>query len=150
MKKTALMLGVAMAMLFLPAVVSRAYAQSESSLRAKIPFSFTVCREQLPAGTYTIKHPTGNTHTLVVKGADNRSVDIACVNNMPSSKPVAEGTLIFNRYGNAYFLAETWWPGDEVGHSLVKTEKELALIKESPTKKPEKVIIKIVKPEKSN
>ena len=156
MKRTILILCIAVAALLLPAVTSRTSAQFEVPLTAKIPFSFNVCREQLPAGIYTIKHPPGSVHTLVVKGEDNRSVDIACVSNIESPKPVTEGRLIFNRYGDQYFLAEAWWAGDSMGHALVKTEKEQALIKEysagasKSAKKPEQVIIKMAKPKKSN
>lgn len=152
MKRTIIALSIAMAALLMPSVVSHGSGQFEVTLTAKIPFGFTVCREQLAAGTYTIKHPPGSGHTLVVKGEDNRSVDIACVSTIQSAKPATEAKLIFNRYGDQYFLAEAWWAGDTVGHALVKTEKEQALIKEfsgdtsKGAKKPEKVIIKIAKP----
>lgn len=155
MKRTILTLSFVIAALLLPAYVSRVAAQLEVSLQAKIPFSFNVCREQLAAGTYTIKHPTGSTKTLMVKSEDNKSVDIACVDDIQSAKPVTEGRLVFTRYDDQYFLAEAWWPGDTVGHALVKSDKEQALIKElglapkKGAKKPEKVIIKIVKPGKS-
>jgi hypothetical protein len=155
MKKTILTLSFVTMALLLPVYASHVLAQLEVSLQAKIPFSFNVCREQLAAGTYIIKHPTGSTSTLMVKSEDNKSIDLACVNDIQSDKPVKEGRLVFNRYGDQYFLAETWWPGDTVGHAIVKSEKEQALIKElgldpkKGAKKPEKVIIKVVKPGKS-
>lgn len=147
MKKTILVLGIVMAGLFLPTVISRISAQSDIPLEVKIPFNFTVCQAQLPAGRYTLKHASSSsTHMLIVRGADNRSVDLACTNDIESTKSVTEGRLVFNRYGDQYFLSEAWWPGDNMGHELVKTDREKALIKE----KPERVIIKIAKPKKTN
>jgi hypothetical protein len=60
--------------------------------------------------------------------------------------------LVFNRYGDQYFLSQAWWPGDTMGHELVKSDREKALIKEfsgdesKGAKKQEKVTIKILKP----
>jgi hypothetical protein len=152
MKRTILILAVALSAMLLSGAVSHGSAQFETKLTAKIPFSFTVCRETFAAGTYTIKHPPGSGSTLVIQSEDNRMVDIACVNNIQSPKAVSEGRLIFNRYGDQYFLAEAWWPGETMGHALVKTEKEQTLIKEfsgeKGAKKSEKVIIKFAKPKK--
>jgi hypothetical protein len=148
MKRIILIFSMAMVGLLLPAVVSPISAQLDRPLTAKIPFSFTVCREQLPAGKYTIQHATTSSpHTLVVRGEDGRSVDLACTTNIESAKAVTGGKLIFNRYGDQYFLWQAWWPGDNIGHELVQTDKEKAVIKEftGSAKKPEKVTIKIVK-----
>jgi hypothetical protein len=76
---------------------------------------------------------------------------LACTTNIESAKAVTGGKLIFNRYGDQYFLWQAWWPGDNIGHELVQTDREKAVIKEftggetKPGKKPEKVTIKIVK-----
>ena len=39
-----------------------------------------------------------------------------------------KGTLLFNRYGGAYYLVKVWTPGAEVGRAPLKSsrEKELA------------------------
>ena len=153
MKRIVLSLGIALLALLLPAGISPVSAQN-TTLKAKISFAFTVCRESLPAGTYTLKHLSNNTQTLVIQNEENRkAVDIACVNDISTSQAVSEGKLIFNRYGDQYFLTEAWWPGDTSGHALVKSEKEQALIKAfaaDKAKKVERVIIKTTKPGKSN
>jgi hypothetical protein len=150
-----LILGVAALFLLLTALDSQIFAQSDAQLQVKIPFNFTICREQLPAGKYTLKHAsTSNTHALAVRNADNTVVEIACTNDVQSPRSVEQGKLIFNRYGDQYFLAEAWWPGDDIGHQIVKSEREKTLIKElsgtgsKQSKKQERVIIKTGKPEK--
>lgn len=154
MKRMIVTISIAMLALLLPGTGSPVSAQFDSALKVKIPFSFSVCRETLPAGTYTIKHPTTGGQTLLIQNVENKKlVDVACVNDIQASKALSEAKLIFNRYGDQYFLAEAWWSGTTSGHGLVKSEKEQTLIKESgadKAKKPEQVIIKPIKVEKSN
>jgi len=153
MKRTILTLGILVVGLLVPAILLHGFAQSGPALVAKVPFSFNVCREQLPAGKYTIQHAiSSSSHKLVVRSEDGRSVDIACTVDIQGRKAVAEGRLILNRYSDQYFLAEVWWPGDQIGHEVLKSERETALIRElsGGSKKPEKVFIKIAKPDEPN
>jgi hypothetical protein len=126
-----------------------AVAQS-TDLVAEIPFDFTVCREQMPAGKYHVRPITSaNRNLLIVRSEDNRSVEIICTQDVQSEKAAATGKLIFNRYGDQYFLSEMWMPGLKTGSQLVKSEKEEALLREMKVvKKAEKVTVKIteVKP----
>jgi hypothetical protein len=48
----------------------------------------------------------------------------AAVSNMPQS----ESKLVFNRYGDRYFLSQVWSEGNSQGRQLLKTarEKEIA------------------------
>ncbi len=155
MKRSRLILGVAALILLLTALDSQVSAQSDAQLQVKIPFNFTICREQLPAGKYTFRHASNpSAHVLSIRNADNSVVEIACTNDVQSPKSVEAGKLIFNRYGDQYFLAEAWWPGDDIGHQIAKSERERTLIKElsgtgsKQSKKLERVIIKTGKPEK--
>lgn len=137
-----------MLVLLLPLMAADASAQK--NLVVNIPFDFTVCREQLPAGKYKVQSITSASGAvLLVKSDDNRSAEIVCTHDMQSSTQVDQGKLIFNRYGEQYFLSEIWFPGERTGNQLVKTEREEALLRErAPQKKREKVTIKIteVKP----
>jgi hypothetical protein len=152
MKRTIVALGIALMGLLSPVVVSHGSAQLDQPLVAKIPFNFTVCREKLPAGIYTVFLASSATsHLLAMRSEDGRSVYIACAQSVNSPKVVTEGKLIFNRYDDQYFLSEAWWPGYTTGHELVKNDRERGLIKElsvgqsKPAKKTAKVTIKLVK-----
>ena len=149
MKRIVVVLSIAILASLSSAGASSGSAQFDTPMKAKIPFSFTTCRETLPAGTYIIKHTSTSGQTLLVQNVENQKlVDVACVNDIQASKALSEAKLIFNRYGDQYFLAEAWWSGTTSGHGFVKSEKEKALIKEAgtdKTKKPEQVIIKPTK-----
>jgi hypothetical protein len=94
---TAIMLG-----LCLPLALLHTAAQNDGRvLVGNIPFNFTVCREEFPAGKYIVK-PVNKTnpHILLVGSEDGRSVDMACTNDVYSSKAPAVGKLVFHRYGD--------------------------------------------------
>ncbi|HLE63076.1 MAG TPA: hypothetical protein VI750_08060 [Pyrinomonadaceae bacterium] len=114
-----IMLGV-----LLPLTVTYVNAQTSHELVANIPFSFTVCREQLPAGKYKVRPITSaSTNLLLVRNEDNRSAEIVCTQDIHSTRLVSPGKLIFNRYGDQYFLSELWFPGEKTGNQLVKSER---------------------------
>lgn len=114
-------------------------------LIAEIPFNFTVCTRQLPAGKYKVLPMTSaTTNLLLVRSEDNRSAEIACTHDIRGNKQVSTGKLIFNRYGNQYFLAELWFPGEITGHEIYKSDREEAVIRElAPKLKRGKVTIRV-------
>lgn len=151
MKQKSLFVVVMLGVLFL-LMVTNASAQTSHELVADIPFDFTACQQQLPAGKYKVRPlSSSNPKLLLVRSEDNsKFAEIACVHDTQGSKLVVNGRLIFNRYGDEYFLSEMWFPGEKTGNLVVKSEKEEALLKEvAPRKKREKVTIKVteVKPD---
>lgn len=119
-------------------------AQTNQELLADIPFEFTVCTEQLPAGTYKVRSlTTANPHVMLVRSDESRSVIMACAHAVQIQKRTTTGKLIFNRYGNKYFLSELWLRGEIIGTELVKSQQEQALLRELKERKKEKVTIKV-------
>ena len=138
--------------LLVPFVVfAHASAQKNSELVVNIPFNFTACKEQMPAGKYKVLPITSaNPRLLLVRGEDNHSAEIICAHDVQSSKRATSGKLIFNRYGNQYFLSELWFAGDTTGIQVTKSDREEALLRElAPRGKREKVTVKVteVKPD---
>jgi hypothetical protein len=157
MKRITLILGSVVVGLLMSFLVTYILAQDTAiPVVAKIPFEFILSDRQMPAGRYTIRHTISNNHYLTVRNEDNSMVEIACTYNLQSRSAVVEGKLIFNRYGDQYYLAEVWWPNDTIGHIIDKTEREKALIKElsvgdrKSVKEAEKVIIKLPQAGKTN
>lgn len=137
-------------LLFGMLLATNVVAQTSQELVANIPFSFTVCREQLPAGKYKVRPVTSaNPRIVLIATAGNRPIEMICTHDVQSKKPATTGKLIFNRYGNQYFLSELWLQGETTGRQLGKTEAEEALFRASETKRREKVTIKVIelKPE---
>ncbi len=106
-----------------------AQAQSANQMKAHIPFSFTIGSQTLPAGDYTVRYinqDSGKT-ALLFKSADGRTSRI--VNMIGTQREEAEGkaSLVFNQYGESYFLSEVWTGGDQYGLSLPKSRAERKL-----------------------
>ncbi|HSE26146.1 MAG TPA: hypothetical protein VLB68_31040, partial [Pyrinomonadaceae bacterium] len=52
---------------------------AQQELVVDIPFNFTVCREQLPAGKYKVRPiSAANPHIVLVQSKDAGFVDLAC------------------------------------------------------------------------
>jgi hypothetical protein len=119
-----------LALLLLPQAVS---AQADV-VTIDIPFAFLVGDTMLPAGTYQItKIKDGNYRIANLKG-DQKAMFMTETATNPT--PVASFTLMFNAYGDQYYLSKFFHQGMTVGDALRQTaaEKELAL-KVKPTTK---------------
>ncbi len=83
-------------------------AEAQQSLAVNIPFDFVAGNTQLPAGEYTVK-VSAHTHSLIlVSRKDSTASAFINTNAAVSSMPQSESKLIFNRYGNRYFLSQVW------------------------------------------
>src|SRR5205807_2213376 len=80
----------------LPAAMAQGVA-----LKANIPFAFTVGDQPLPAGEYTVSSPVSG----LIRVTNNQTHDSATiVSNRGSHDAGKNSKLLFNRYGNRYFL----------------------------------------------
>ena len=99
-------------------------------LTANIPFDFSVAGQKLPAGKYWINRAQqGNGDTVIqIRSTDGHSSITRLTIPVFGSKPSKTSSLVFNRYGDEYFLSEIWPVGAVTGRELTKsrTERELA------------------------
>jgi hypothetical protein len=126
------------AVFLLPALVwavPLVYAQSSGNLKASIPFNFVVGGKPLPAGEYSVK-PVSQV-AVVVQNKDNLSSAIVLTTTVEASKIQEVGKLVFNRYGDQYFLSQIWTPAASTGRQLSKSrmEREIANKLSNPEKK---------------
>ena len=71
-------------------------------VKANIPFDFTVNNDVLPAGTYTISSLSPS--AVQVRNVNGHVAELSLVQN--DDKRSATPVLVFQRYGNQYFLHE--------------------------------------------
>ena len=118
--------------IFLGLAVAGVQAQTPSRVEVNIPFEFSAGKTTLKPGVYTVKRMSGNLVTL--RNVDDKSsVILNAPVNLSSTDVEASERLVFNKYGERYFLAQIWLTVDS-GRELLrekKTEKaeriELAL-----------------------
>jgi len=76
-------------------------AQSHS-VQANVPFDFTVGGKMLPSGTYVITSETSN--VIVIRNRETNAAALSTTYGAGDRKKDRE--LVFNRYGDQYFLSE--------------------------------------------
>src|ERR1700680_3180706 len=98
------------------------YAQTMNA-RANIPFEFRVGEKLMPAGEYWIQHANRWLAFQESGGRHATAVALTQATDLRSEKPV----IMFNRYGDAYFLEKLSIPGSNTGLAVLKTPREREL-----------------------
>ena len=95
----------------------------------QIPFAFHVGNDVLDGGKYSFSVVNGN--VLQIVSADRHKSIYNMTMPSAVSNPRAS-TLVFNRYGDDYFLSQVIWAGDEITRLLPPAGAELEIAKGSP------------------
>ena len=97
-----------------------AQGQIIGQLEANIPFTFHAGGSKLPPGKYVI-HVLDNTDLTImeIESADGRTAALFQVREAQDSTEPKKTELVFNHYGNRYFLSKLFDEGDKVGSAVV-------------------------------
>lgn len=116
------------------ALLATASAFGQSSLRYDIPFEFHFLDTVMPAGQYDVNVAFNNMqNVLSVQCSTCRAhgytvtYGIGGGANMPD-----EGRLVFNKYGDTYYLSEVWTPRNPQGGALSKSKTEREIARTTP------------------
>jgi hypothetical protein len=112
----------AIALLILASACTAASLQAQSrEVRADVPFSFAVGSKQLPAGHYTFV--TGPSDTIVTRNTDN---DVVILTRTEQAFRAVGylNVLVFNKYGDEYFLREIRCPSIAMNVEIPQSKME--------------------------
>ena len=115
---------------FLLVAAAAPLAAQGPKLTANVPFEFTVAGKAMPAGEYEVwKAPTSS--MIVLRGVNQRTsaLSIAMSDPITSRDPAVDTRLIFNRYGNQYFLRAVVNAYAAVEFTLPEARAERELVK---------------------
>ena len=99
-----------------------AYGQIIGQLEADIPFTFHAGGTKLPPGKYVIHVLGGSDLTVMeIESADGRTSALFEVREAQDSTEPKKTELVFNHYGNRYFLSKLFDEGDKVGSAVVES-----------------------------
>jgi len=91
-------------------------------LQATIPFEFRAGAQLLPAGEYIVTHSAG---VLLIRGQYERPKSAGVlVFGVAKGAGSAGDKLVFNRYGENYFLSSVWQAGAASGLMVPRTKRE--------------------------
>jgi hypothetical protein len=103
----------------------KAHAQIVGDLDVDIPFQFHAGNTKLPAGKYRI-HVLDNSDLTVMEitSTDGSTSALFEVQDAEANATPGKSELIFNKYGNRYFLAKLFDEGNPNGSEVVKSRYE--------------------------
>lgn len=105
-------------------------AADSFALKARVPFDFAVAGKQLPAGVYTLERQ-GTPGMLMLRDAAGHIQTIFQVQSVYTNASAQSPMLIFNKYGDRYFLAKIW-SASGPGAQLNRTKIERELVAAAP------------------
>ena len=100
-------------------------------LRADIPFNFMAGNNMLPAGTYHVSQAVASHGVLLISNQkpDHGATFVQTISS-EKGRTQTETRLIFNRYGDRYFLSQVWTAGRISGYMIPKSSQERELARE--------------------
>jgi hypothetical protein len=104
---------------------TRAHAQIIGNLEVNIPFQFHAGNAKLPPGKYIIRMLDNSDLTVMeISSADGSTSALFEVQEAEANSTPAKSELIFNKYGNRYFLAKLFDEGNANGSEVSKSSYE--------------------------
>ena len=104
-------------------------ARAQESLVVDIPFAFVAGNARLPAGEYRVQKLNRNSAVLLMHCSDSSASALVITQAAQANELQSESKLIFNRYGNNYFLSKIWSSESATGSQLPKSPREKELTK---------------------
>lgn len=104
---------------------SSARAQVIGEVEAKIPFNFYAGNTRLPAGKYFIKVLDDSSLSVMeISSANGRTSALFDVRDSQANAKPPKDELIFDKYGNQYFLAKVYEQGNKYGSAVEESRYE--------------------------
>jgi hypothetical protein len=139
MKTRILNLAVLVALVvLLPAMLHAQMAIRQQLFQVDIPFAFVAGGVHLPAGHYSVYHP-GDPYLIVIEKDDGRARAMAYVHPSATSPSESSTKLVFNKYGDQYFLSQVWTEPDQQVHRSFRCRAEQTLMAQAG--KPQLVVV---------
>jgi hypothetical protein len=105
---------------------NQAHAQIIGNLEVNIPFQFHAGNVKLPAGKYLIHTLDGGADpgVMEITNADGSTAALFEVQQAQANSSPAKSELIFDKYGNHYFLTKLFDEGNSSGSQVLESRYE--------------------------
>jgi hypothetical protein len=103
---------------------TKAHAQIIGDLEVNIPFQFHAGNAKLPPGKYVIHMLDNDFAVMEISSADGSTSALFQVNDAETNSEPAKTELIFNKYGNRYFLAKLFDEGNPSSSQVLESAYE--------------------------
>lgn len=100
-------------------------AQTRNAIQIDIPFAFIVQGETFDPGEYSISRASqSNPRNYILKNGDGGAIYRFRTQRVTGERS-HKLNVIFNQYGDRYFLSEIWWKGNKNGRRLFPCSEEM-------------------------
>ena len=111
---------------------NKAEAQLVGELVVNIPFQFHASNAQLPAGEYRIHVlDVSNPTVMEITSSDGSTSALFQVRDTNVNATPGKDELVFNKYGNRYFLAKLFQEGSDRGSLVIESNYEKTVSQEA-------------------
>ncbi|HSZ60289.1 MAG TPA: hypothetical protein VK828_00745 [Terriglobales bacterium] len=107
--------------------MAAAQMHSNTTIIAQVPFDFMVANKVVPAGQYTVQAFAVDTNILVIRNPGSTVGLFSRVSLTESKQGATHYALLFNHYGNRYFLAGVEIEGSKTAYRVTKSKAEAEL-----------------------
>jgi hypothetical protein len=133
--------------LFLTLAVGSVQAQTGYKIEVNIPFDFTAGKASQPSGIYSVN--LISEYVLLVRSIDGKKSVLVLANRTIEPESTQEPErIIYNRYGDRYFLSQIWLNRRDAGSGFNPSSAERRLANEHRVAqgdaKPQKVDVAVV------
>jgi hypothetical protein len=115
--------GAALLVLILVAGLTASAQVRQPMLRVDIPFDFIAGGNHLPAGQYLLSHP-GHPEQVLLQAENRRAQALIFVHVSEAKRNPGDNKLVFNKYGDRYFLSQIRTAHDRELHEAYKSKSE--------------------------
>jgi hypothetical protein len=116
---------LALTILTVGAVATASAQLPGTRMSAQIPFAFNVGEQTLPAGTYQVRRIGDNPYTLYIQNVDDRREVVIFITDLVDERDsILHNELVFNRYGDVYFLAKITSRYEGIARELQRSKQE--------------------------
>ena len=138
MRKKVFSAAITGALLVVVAVATASAQLPGTTLRATIPFDFSVRGKIFPAGDYEIKRLTDDPGQLIIASVEKRGGRAIFETEPVEPKGISSHPeIVFHRYGDTYFMSEVFAGDRQTGRELFLSRQERDLKREMASNKTE-------------
>ena len=117
-------------------ILPAAYGQTD--IHVTVPFAFHIEEKTFSAGDYLVKASSGQS-VVLLQSTDYNHAQVVMTHAAQAPTPMEKPTLMFQRYGDEYFLSTVWLPGSYTGRQLSPSRKQMELARKLSA--PERAIL---------
>jgi hypothetical protein len=107
--------------------MASAQLNSTSRIVTQVPFEFVVANKIVPAGQCVVQIATMDGRTLTIRNARAEVNLLSTSSQTEARQPASHYALVFNQYGDRYFLSGIKLQGSKIAYRLPESKAEAEL-----------------------